>query len=139
MNANKLLALMLALCLALSLCACGSENTETTTEAPTTEATTAATETAAVVEEDDGTVTYTISVVDEGGNPISGAMVQLCLESCMPGVTNENGVAEFKTTEADYHVTLMTMPEGYDYTTEETEFYFEDGSYELTITLKAVA
>ena len=78
-------------------------------------------------------------MVDEEGNPIAGAMVQMCLDTCLPGITNENGVAEFAVPEADYKVSFLALPEGYDYTTGEQEFYFDAGSYEMTITLKAVA
>ena len=46
----------------------------------------------------------------------------------------------FQVAEADYKVSFLGgVPAGYEYTTEETEFYFADGAYELTITLKAVA
>lgn len=131
--------LAVLLLLGLSLCACGGETpTGTTagtdpvpsTSLPTqTEGTTAPTE--------DGKVLYRVTVVDQDGNPISGAMVQLCLDTCLPGATNASGVAEFKVTEADYKVSLMMMPAGYTYATEEQEFHFAEGSTELTITLKA--
>ena len=126
--------LILALAMVLCLCACGGneDNKGNETTAGTTEATTEATE-----KKDDGKVTYTVKVVDEEGNPVAGAMVQLCLESCMPGKTDDKGVATYHTAEADYKVSFMTMPAGY--TAEETEYHFADGSYELTITLKKAA
>lgn len=139
-NMMRVFALLLALSMALCLGACGgdSENTtagkdETTADAATPDPTD---ETTAPV--DDGKVTYTVTVVDENGNPIAGAMVQLCLESCMPAVTNESGVAEYRVEEAHYKVSFLTVPAGYELTTEETNFYFEDGSYEMTLTLKAI-
>ena len=52
-------------------------------------------------------------------------------------MTNAEGVATFRVVEDDYKVSFMTMPEGYE--AEAEEFYFEDGAYELTITLKAMA
>ncbi len=137
MDFKRIFALVLALCLALSLCACGGAagNTETpTTEG--TEATTPATEDTEPV--DDGNVTYTVKVVDEGGNPIAGAMVQLCKETCLPGVTGVDGVAVFNVVEdSEYKVSFMSQPAGYEGI--EEAYYFEDGSYELTITLSAVA
>lgn len=136
-NLKKLLAALLALCMALSLCACGEANTEET-EAPAQE--TEAVETAEPSEEateaDDGTVSYTITVVDENGNPIAGALVQMCLDSCFPGMTDAAGVATFALPEAEYKVSFLSLPEGYTYVDAE-EFYFESGSTELTITLKA--
>ena len=136
MNMKCFAILALVLCLALSLCACGNAagNTETTAEttADTTAATQEATETV-----DDGKVTYTVKVVDEGGNPVAGAMVQLCKETCLPGLTNAEGVAQFDVVEDEYKVSFMVMPEGYQADAEA--FYFDDGSYEMTITLKAAA
>lgn len=133
MNFKRFVLFALIACLMLSLCACGgAAEPNTTTAAPT--------ETVAATDEppiDDGKVTYTVKVVDEGGNPIAGAMVQLCKETCLPGSTNAEGVAEFKVVEDEYKVSFMTMPAGYE--AEATEFYFEAGSYELTITLKVVA
>ena len=129
------------MCSAIGLCACGEEEAKETTkstsenntsEKETTENTTQETTT----EEADDKVTYTIKVVDEDGNAIAGAMVQLCKDSCVPGKTDDNGVAEFKLAEDDYKASLMAMPEGYEYSGEEEAFYYEDGATELTITLK---
>ena len=138
-NIKSIFAAVLALCMLLCLCACGGDS-ETTTAGG--KETTAATTTPAVTDEttvpaDDGKVTYSVTVVDEDGNPIAGAMVQMCLDTCLPGMTNESGVAEFTLEEAEYKVSFLTMPAGYTYSTEEEAFYFADGSYEMTITLKA--
>lgn len=124
---SKIIALLLAVC--LMLCACGNAEAPETTAAPVE--TTAA---PAVETVDDGKVTYTITVVDESGAPISGAMVQICLDACYPGMTDANGQAKFSVVEEDYKVSFLTMPAGY--TCDEEAFYF-DGEYELTITLKA--
>ena len=133
---KRMMAAALLLCMVLSLCACGGaeDSNVETTEAPV-ETTTAPLETENVTQEvAEG---YRVTVVDEEGNPIVGAMVQLCLDACMPGVTNADGVAVFSVEEADYKVSMLSMPEGYAYSTEEEAFYFEDGSMELTIVLKA--
>ena len=132
MNLKRFVLFALIASLTLSLCACGGKAEPQQTAAPTE--TVAATDEAPI---DDGKVTYTVKVVDEGGNPIAGAMVQLCKETCLPGSTNAEGVAEFKVVEDEYKVSFMTMPAGYE--AEAEQFYFEAGSYELTITLKAVA
>ncbi len=86
---------------------------------------------------DDGMVTYVITVVDENGDPIPGAMVQLCKDACIPGVANEQGVVNITVPEDDYKVSMLSMPDGYTYSTEAQEFYFESGSLEMTIVLKA--
>lgn len=138
MNTKRFIAMLLALCLSLCLCACGgnSDNTEVTTTAPTTlpVETTEATEAL--------TPSHTVKVVDEGGNPIAGVFVQICLPdgTCTPMQTGEDGVACYYDMEdADYEVKVLKMPEGYGYTTEEEVFSFPDGSNEAVITLKAVA
>ena len=124
---------------AMSLWACGGkdDSNETTKkqEETSTEATTAAKETEAETE-DDGLVDYKVTVVDDAGNPVAKAMVQCCKDSCVPAMTNENGVAEFKLAEDDYDVKFAAFPEGYEYMSDEEVFHFEDGKYELTITIK---
>lgn len=133
-------AVMMALCLMLCLCACGNhseDNPEVTTTVPTTTAPTQPTTkpTEPVAEPD-----YKVTVVDEGGNPIVGAWVQLCVEdgTCTPASTNEKGEAGFYLDEYNYKVSFMVLPEGYEYTSEQDTWYFEDGKTEMTIVLKAV-
>lgn len=136
---KKMLCLILALMLTLSLCACGS------TEAPKAEAEVETvalpTETPTVAAEtepaDDGKVTYTIHVQDENGAPLAGVMVQICKDACLPGMTDAEGNAVFNVAEDSYKASFLTLPAGYTYATEETEFYFENGSTEITLTLKA--
>lgn len=85
----------------------------------------------------EGKVTYTVTVIDEYGNPISGVYLQLYLESCMPCMTNVQGVATWPNyDEEDYKVSFMMLPVGYS--SDVNEFHFEDGSYEMTIVLNAV-
>ena len=130
MITKRLWTFVLATCILATLCACTSPTTKITSATnATTEATT--------MPVDDGKVTYTVKVVDEDGNAIASAAVQLCKDTCLPGMTNAEGVATFRLVEDDYKVSFMTVPEGYN--AEPGEFYFADGSYELTITLKAVA
>ena len=138
---KNMIALALVLCLMLTLCACGSKAEEpkpAETEAPVV----VATEAPAVEETEpaipEGMVVYTVTVVDEGGNPIVGAMVQLCKDSCVPAITDAAGVATFTLPEDDYKASMLSMPAGFEYAGEEDTFYFE-GAFELTITLKAVA
>ena len=86
----------------------------------------------------DGKALYTVKVVDEGGNPVVGAGVQLCKDTCLPAITDEDGIAEFRVAEdPEYKVSFMSVPAGFD--GAEEAYYFADGTYELVITLKAVA
>lgn len=131
---KRLICTVLVLMLVLGLCACGAA------EAPKAEPAVAATEAPVVPAETeapaDGKVTYTIHVQDENGAAIAGAMVQICMDTCLPGMTDAEGNAVFTVDEADYKVSFLTLPAGYTYTTDETEFYF-DGATEITLTLKA--
>lgn len=149
MNMKRILAILLALCMMLALCACGGNqeenkvNEQPVAEAPqeATEAPTDAPEEPQEEETEASGVVYTVKVQDEGGNPIVGAMVQVCQgELClMPSATDADGVATFTVAqEAEYEAKFLTLPEGYDYTGEEHAFPF-GSSTELTITLKAVA
>lgn len=136
---KTIISVMLLLCLILGLCACGQSSTETTTTEPTTTETVAE-DTTEESTEDDGMAAYTVTVTDEGGNPIAGAMVQICKDDCFPGVTDAEGVATFTRPETEgYKISFISLPEGYEYTGEETDFYYEGDAKELTITLKAVA
>ena len=134
---KKILALMLSICLLLCLCACGQDQNPTETPA-TSEPTEATTESTAATDAtvDDGKVTYTVTVTDEQGNPLTSTMLQICKDACLPGMTDAEGNAVFNVAEDDYKVSFLMLPAGYTYTTEETEFYF-DGATEITLTLKA--
>lgn len=134
-NLKSLLAAVLVLAMSLSLCACGgeAETPADTTAAPVV--TEAPAETEAPAQEVKGG--YTITVVDENGNPIAGAMVQMCKDTCYPGVTDEDGTVTFDLAEDDYKVSFLALPAGYTYVDETQEFHFEEGSMTLTITLKA--
>lgn len=140
---KKILFLTLVLCLLMCLAACANETGGESSEPSASETGTVTVPTGEPTEpEDDGKVLYTVTVVDEGGNPVSGVMVQMCQgDICLvPASTNESGTAEFRAEEDDsYYAHIMVMPAGYTYAAEEETFYFAAGSRELTITLKAVA
>ncbi len=145
MNSKRFFALLLALVMMFALAACGGEtNTEkpVETDAPAAPATDPAEEqTEAPTEAEPAGIVYTVTLTDEGGNPLTGVMVQMCEgTNCVPKITDGEGKAVFTVDkEADYEVKVSAMPEGYDYTTEEHVFYFAAGSKEMTIVLKAIA
>lgn len=131
---KRMFAAILLLVLAFGLCACGKEAKPT--EAGTTAATPTTTTTVPTTTVSDGKVTYKVTVTDETGTPVAGAMIQMCKDACVPGRTNDQGVAEFNLEKDSYKVSFLAMPEGYAYADEKTEFYFADGALELTIALK---
>lgn len=141
---KKLSYLLLSVMLLISvvcLCACGGNDSEDSSKETTSSNEVASTsvkdkETEPATE-DNSKITYKVTVVDEAGKPISGAMVQCCKDACVPGVTNAEGVAEFVLAEDAYDVKFISLPEGYTYSSDVEVFNFEDGKTELTITLKA--
>ncbi len=141
----KKIALSLAailLCTA-ALIACENNNAEsdsdTAAESTTESASVAesATESETVSETAaDEKITYTVTVVDQDGNPVSGVYVQLCTsENClMPNATDASGVVTFKQNPGvTYQAKLNMLPEGY---TGDTETYvdFTDNAVTITIT-----
>lgn len=149
MNMKRFLAALLALIMVFALCACGGNDVaddeaqadapaqdapvQEETEAPTEEETEAPTEAAGI--------TYTVTVVDEGGNAVSGVMIQICQgEMClMPATTDDSGVAVLTAPEeGNWEAKVLSMPEGYEQATEG-EYLAFDSNKELTVTLKAVA
>ena len=79
-------------------------------------------------------VTYTVTVVDQNGDPVEGAAVQMCDDKgCkMPAATNANGVVTFTYDPSNYHVTIVECPAGYTADPEQA-FYFEGEATELTV------
>lgn len=135
---KKLFAALLLVCMAVSLCACGAS--EATEPQDTIPAVTQPQVTEAPTEAEATGVTYTIKVVDEGGNPVAGAMVQLCAEMCLPKITDSNGVAVYENMEerSDYKASVTVYPAGYEQLGDVVDHYL-DGATEVTITVKAVA
>ena len=142
---KRIFATILMLCMAFTLVACGNasngdtEKNSQNTESQNSQASNSENSEADTTVED-GKVVYKVTVVDEGGNPVAGAMVQVCdSENCYaPKATDASGVAEFSLEEADdYHTKLVTNPAGYE--AIETDYvYFENGATEVTLTVKAV-
>lgn len=133
-NLKKVLAVVLSLVMLLCFCACGGNDDEkTTTTTTTTENQQTENDTAV---ENKG---FKVTVVDENGNAVSGVMVQLCKDACVPAKTDDNGVATFTMQVTDgYKLSVMSCPAGYEYD-GEAEIYLEDGATEYTLTVKAVA
>lgn len=129
---KKLLTLILALLMILSLCACGSDSTDND---PVDNPTTDSSQTSS---KEETTPKFEVTVTDADGNAVSGVMVQLCKTSCVPAMTNADGIATFNLEITDgYKLSVMSCPEGYEYI-GEAEIYIEEGSteYSLEITKK---
>ena len=131
-NLKKVLAVLLALGMLFCFCACGGNDEDKTTTTTTTTTTTENNQT-------ENDAAFKVKVVDENGNALSGAMVQLCKDSCVFKETDKDGVASFDAEITDgYKLSVLACPEGYEYT-GDAEVYLESGIKEYTIELKAVA
>lgn len=139
---KRIILMLLALCLCLSFVACNEEPAETTeggnnnTEAPAVsdEPTAEGTEDATEAPVASG---YKVTVTDKDGNPIAGVEIQMCdSKGCrMPTPTGADGSVSFDYDESDFHVLLPTAVAGY-VTDPAEEYYFENGSKEMTIVLE---
>ena len=91
----------------------------------------------ALTPDENGKLTYTVTVVDQNGDPVIGAAVQMCVDlACLlPTTTNADGVVTFTIEPAETcYVTVVSCPEGYTVDTTQS-FHFPEGSAELTVTV----
>ncbi len=142
---KKIVAAFLMMFMIVGLCACGTDTNDTTSdtdkgsaESVSVDETTEAESNALTSETTN--VSYVVTVVDSDNNPIPNAILQMCKlgddGSCTPGNPSDaEGKVVFSLPEDDYKVSFIVVPTGYTYVGEEKEFYFEEGSTELTITL----
>ena len=140
LHAAMLLLLAALLSVALILCACPAQ--EPADGGATTASTTAnnpgATATTTASSPTNSRITYTVTVVDEAGNPIEGVEVQICDgDRCLlPNVTDANGTVSWKTTSGNFEAQIKGAPAGYAYDAE-LHIPFPEGETSLTVTLAA--
>ena len=134
----RFLAAILSLMLVFSLCACGgnSTTTENNDDVSSSETQDSNSDDSSKEEETAG---FKVKVIDDKGNPVQGVMVQVCKDTCLPAMTDANGIATFNIEITSEHkLSLMDYPDSLEYT-GEAEIYLEDGMTEYTITLNGVA
>lgn len=131
---KMILIALLSLSVVFGLCACGAEEGKTDDKdviSSGSEQEDKENESS----EEEKTEAFEVKVVNSAGEPVSGVMVQLCKDSCVPAKTNDNGIATFNFEITDgYKLSVMSCPAGYQYT-GEAEIYLESGSTEYTIEL----
>ena len=119
----------MAFAMLFCLCACGGDSNGPTGNEPIDNQNNN-TQTSS---KEDATPKFEVTVIDGDGNPVKGVMVQLCKDTCVPAMTDENGVAIFSEEITDgYKLSVMSCPEGYEYT-GDAEIYLEDGDTEYII------
>lgn len=72
---------------------------------------------------------YVVNLVDQNGDVVSGASVQMCENSCVPLIEAEGGVYSKYAIEKDYKAQVTMLPAGYSFkagTTSETKYEFEE-------------
>lgn len=136
---KRILALLMAaMMLSGLLCGCGNgdDPAESTTPSTTQPSQQIILPSFTTKPQNDGKVTYTVTVLDQNNNPVPGVAIQFCSgENCkLPSNTDENGVLVQKYPAAEYYITLIELPAGY--TAEETKFYFGEET-ELTVVIQA--
>lgn len=141
LHAAMLLLIVALLSVALVLSACETADTPdgATTAATTTANTPGATVTTTASSPTNTRITYTVTVLDESGNPVEGVEVQICDgDRClMPNTTGADGKVSFKTTSGNFEALIKDAPAGYTY--DATQYIpFPEGATELTVTLTAV-
>ena len=92
-------------------------------------------ETAMPAAAENGDSVYRVITTDADGNPVAGAMVQLCSdEACLVEATDENGTAIFSQEKGSYTVHILTTPEGFE--KDDTEYALLNDYCDLTVVLK---
>lgn len=88
-------------------------------------------------------VAYKVTFVNSDGNGVAGVLAQVCVgDTCMSGkTTGETGVLIFYVAPGSENVSMQinTIPTDYSQSLAQTKQYYEDGSFEITITLEDAA
>jgi hypothetical protein len=84
----------------------------------------------------EGDGTYTVTYVDQNGDPVPGVMCQVCDEaSCRVFVSDESGVCQFELPAGTYEIHTLKVPAGYEGDTTTTITEAPVGGGELSFTL----
>ena len=85
-----------------------------------------------------GDGTYTVTYVDQNGDPVPGVMCQVCdAKTCQVFVSDANGVCEFKLDAGNYEIHTLMVPAGYEGdTTTITPAPMGGGELSFTLTKK---
>ena len=87
------------------------------------------------ITEASGDVTYTVTYLDQNGDPVPGVMCQVCDEStCQVFVSDAGGVCQFTLPAKAYEIHTLKVPEGYEGDTDTVTNAPAQGG-ELTFTL----
>lgn len=140
---KKIITILLLVSALLCICACDDgEATSSATESSAVESSEAVSSEAVSSEavsseasSQPAAAAFAVKVVDNEGNPVANAIVQICKDSCIPSKTNEEGIATFNVeVTAEHKLSFTSLPAGYTYE-GEAEVYLSDGMDEYTLTV----
>lgn len=137
---KTLLTCLLVMCMAFCLFACNgdSETSVSSEDKAESKAVTESSEASSEAESKEESKiesTFTVKIVDQNGDAVEGAMVQICKDACIPAKANTEGIATFSVEITDgYKLSVLSCPSGYEYN-GEAEVYLENGMTEYTLEL----
>jgi hypothetical protein len=123
---KKLIAILLALGLLFCFCGCGSSQEKTDINStPVAEN---------ISSKEEAQQKFTVTLLDQNGDPVPNVMVQICKDTCLPKPTDANGIATFDFETTDGHkLSLFSCPQGYETEYVGTNYiYLEDDLTEYT-------
>lgn len=140
---KKLLLCLLAMAMVLAMASCGE--TETTSSESVAQGESSLSDSTSSLASDavsetssqqEAEITFTVTAVDQNGDPVANVFVQLCNDStCTPQMTNEQGIAAYTLEITDgCKLSVLSAPAGYTYEGEK-DIYLEAGASRLTVTL----
>lgn len=85
-----------------------------------------------------GDVTYTVTYIDQNGDPVPGVMCQVCDETmCQVFTSDDNGICQFTLPAKNYEIHTLMVPAGYEGdTTTITNAPVQGGALTFTLTKK---
>ncbi len=138
---KKLISVLFVLSLVLCMTACAAAP-DHSSSTPTNTTGTVPSESQSEPSESGKNSGYTVTVVDNAGDPVVGAVVQMCKiggdGSCTPSATDAQGKAYFDLPQDNYKVSFVVLPPAYTYVDDVRDFHFDGDSMELTITVNKV-
>ncbi len=142
---KRILFVLLAFTFVFGLCACGNTETNESDSSKAVSAPESKEESVEASKEESVPAAlpeFTVTVVDEEGNPVAGAQIQICDSNniCfMPANSDSEGKAVIKNivVESGYTLKVPVVPEGYEYK-GEAEVALTAGATEYTVELSKV-
>ncbi|MBQ6595641.1 MAG: redoxin domain-containing protein [Clostridia bacterium] len=77
---------------------------------------------------------WTVTFLDQNGDPVPGCVVNFCTEeTCTPCVSDETGVAFFSGEPYPYHLQVIKVPDGYAFEPADDDLYADENGGDMEI------